>query len=140
MDYYVLLTSNLDTRYLNNVNLLKVPHFPTHPNQSFLTNKKIPFDEVEASDPFNRALRDSLVAVACTSPIFDSSVVDHGGRAEYPLLFIMRSNRNIQFIGNWDRIQDTLDAESISADLLRKTPEVNTFDRFFRNMLCLTSS
>ena len=49
----------------------------------------------------------------------------------------MRSNRNIQFVGNWDRIQDILDAESISEDLLRKTPEVNTFDRFFRNMLFL---
>ena len=63
--------------------------------------------------------------------------MDHGGRAEDPLLFIMRSNRNIQFVGNWDRIQDILDAESISEDLLRKTPEVNTFDRFFRNMLFL---
>lgn len=70
MDYCVLLTSNLDTRYLNNVNLLKVPPLSTHPNQSFLTNKKIPFDEVEASDPSNRALRDSLVAVARTSSIF----------------------------------------------------------------------
>ena len=70
MDYCVLLTSNLDTRYLNNVNQLKVPLLSTHPNQSFLTNKKIPFDEVEASDPSNRALRDSLVAVARTSPIF----------------------------------------------------------------------
>lgn len=113
--------------------------FRNHHHQSFLTNKKIPFDEVEASDPSNRALRDSLIAVARTPPIPDSSVVDHGGRAEYPLLFIMRSNRNIQFVGNWDRIQDILDAESISEDLLRKTPEVNTFDRFFRNMLCLVS-
>ena len=40
-------------------------------------------------------------------------IVDHGGRAEYPALFIMRSNRNIQFVGNWDRIQDILDNVSI---------------------------
>ena len=45
-------------------------------------------------------------------------VVDHGGRAEYPALFIMRSNRNIQFVGNWDRIQDILDNDSIPEDIL----------------------
>ena len=47
----------------------------------------------------------------------------------------MRSNRNIQFVGNWDRIQDILDAESIPGDLLKQAPEVNTFYRYFRNML-----
>lgn len=61
-------------------------------------------------------------------------VVDHGGRAEYPALFIMRSNRNIQFVGNWDRIQDILDNDSIPEDILRSTPEVYTFSRYFRNM------
>lgn len=67
-------------------------------------------------------------------------VVDHGGRVEFPLLFIMRSNRNIQFVGNWDRIQDILDAESIPDDLLKQAPEVNTFYRYFRNMLWSLSS
>ncbi len=47
----------------------------------------------------------------------------------------MRSNRNIQFVGNWDRIQDILDAESIPDNLLKQAPEVNTFYRYFRNML-----
>ena len=104
-------------------------------------NVGIPFDEIEASKPANRKLRDALIQVARLIMLTCWIVVDHGGRVEFPLLFIMRSNRNIQFVGNWDRIQDILDAESIPDNLLKQAPEVNTFYRYFRNMLwCLFSS
>ncbi|KAK8826920.1 hypothetical protein WA577_007423 [Blastocystis sp. JDR] len=116
MDYCILLTSNLDTRYLNNTTLLK----------SYLRNQGIPYDEVEASNPANRQLRDALLQVAGQ---------DHGGRAEFPALFIMRSNRNIQFVGNWDKIQLILDSESVPDEILLSTPEVLTMKRYFRNMM-----
>lgn len=47
----------------------------------------------------------------------------------------MRSNRNIQFVGNWPRIQMILDNVSISPEALKSMPEVYTFDRYFRDIL-----
>lgn len=63
------------------------------------------------------------------------SLVDNGGKAEYPSLFIMRSNRNIQFVGNWHQIQMILDNDCISPEDLKKIPEVYTFRRYFRDIL-----
>lgn len=61
-------------------------------------------------------------------------LVDHGGKQEYPMLFIMRNNRNIQFVGNWDRIQNILDNDDIPDEIIMQTPQVFTFKRYFRNM------
>lgn len=47
----------------------------------------------------------------------------------------MRSNRNIQFVGNWDKIQLILDSESVPDEILQSTPEVLTMKRYFRNMM-----
>lgn len=47
----------------------------------------------------------------------------------------MRSNRNIQFVGNWDKIQLILDSESVPDEILLSTPEVLTMKRYFRNMM-----
>ena len=62
-------------------------------------------------------------------------VVDRGGFAEFPALFIMRSNRNIQFVGNWSKIQDMMDADKTPEDMLQSTPEVLTLERSVRNMM-----
>ena len=47
----------------------------------------------------------------------------------------MRSNRNIQFVGNWSKIQDMMDADKTPEDMLQSTPEVLTLERYFRNMI-----
>lgn len=98
-------------------------------------NCKIPFDEIEASKPSNKQLREALFQVACTMLFrFLYTLVDNGGRAEFPALFIMRKNRFIQFVGNWDRIQNILDNDSTPEEVLQQAPDMYTFYRFFRNM------
>ena len=61
-------------------------------------------------------------------------LVDHGGHSTYPILFIMRNNRNIQFVGNWDRIQHIFDNGTVPKEDMKETPQYYTFERFFRNM------
>lgn len=84
----------------------------------------------------NRNLRDSLMQIA-GNMLFSllTYTVDNGGKAEYPALFIMRSNRNIQFVGNWNQIQAILDNDGIPEEDLKKIPEVYTFRRYFRDIM-----
>ena len=43
----------------------------------------------------------------------------------------MRNDKTISFIGNWDQIQDLLDAESIDKALLEQHPEIMTLSKYF---------
>ena len=43
----------------------------------------------------------------------------------------MRNDKTISFIGNWDQIQDLLDAESIDKSLLEQHPEIMTLSKYF---------
>lgn len=73
-----------------------------------------------------------LFGIACSSFFFIHLSIDkQGGKNEYPLLFVMRNDKTISFIGNWDQIQDLLDAESIDKSLLEQHPEIMTLSKFF---------
>ena len=58
-------------------------------------------------------------------------IESQGGKREYPLVFVMHSNKTIGFIGNWERVQELLDADSIEEEVLKQHPEIVTLTRFF---------
>lgn len=60
-----------------------------------------------------------------------SWIVRSGGKVEYPLLFIMRSGRNLQFVGNFDQIQNVLDNGYYEGDMQERPVELCTFERYF---------
>ena len=72
-------------------------------------------------------------------PVSHSLIVSYdlvrcGGTTKYPLLFIMRNNRNLQFVGNEEEIQSVLDngyVEGSDADI---PLELQTFERYFHNI------
>lgn len=73
-----------------------------------------------------------LFGIARSSFFFIHLSIDkQGGKNEYPLLFVMRNDKTISFIGNWDQIQDLLDAESIDKSLLEQHPEIMTLSKYF---------
>ena len=59
-------------------------------------------------------------------------VVKQGGGRDYPSAFVMKKDKTITFIGNWDRIQEYLDMDSIDKATLDVHPEIVTFSRFFQ--------
>ena len=59
-----------------------------------------------------------------------------GGTREYPLAFVMKEDKSITYIGNWDRIQEYLDTESIDKATLAAHPEIVTFSSFFQWVVC----
>ena len=135
MDYCIILTSPIDNNYVNQLSLLKVRVFSNVHFQSYLTNHDIKFDEIDATIPSNKPLRDALLQVACIYFEFlNLYTVDNGGHSTYPILFIMRNNRNIQFVGNWDKIQRIFDNGTVPKESMKKTPQYYTFERYFRNM------
>lgn len=63
-----------------------------------------------------------------------NELVRCGGTTKYPLLFIMRNNRNLQFVGNEDDIQRVLDNGYIESSDAEIPLELNTFERYFHNI------
>ena len=59
-------------------------------------------------------------------------IVKQGGTREYPSAFVMREDKSVTYIGNWNRIQELLDAESIDKAILEAHPEIVTFSSFFK--------
>ena len=59
-------------------------------------------------------------------------VVKQGGGRDYPSAFVMKKDKTITFIGNWGRIQEYLDMDSIDKATLDAHPEIVTFSRFFQ--------
>ena len=62
------------------------------------------------------------------------NLVRCGGTTKYPLLFIMRSNRNLQFVGNEDQIRCVLDNEYIEGSNSEIPLELHTFKRYFHDI------
>lgn len=58
-------------------------------------------------------------------------IVKQGGVRDYPILFVMREDKTISYIGDWERIQDLLDAESIDAETLNQYPDIMTLSKYF---------
>ena len=94
--------------------------------------KNIIFEEIDGADPSKISLRNMLFDIARSSFfLIHLSIGQQGGKDEYPLLFVMRNDKTISFIGNWDQIQDLLDAESIDKSLLEQHPEIMTLSEYF---------
>ena len=77
-------------------------------------------------------IRESLFEIAGKpSILYNNTLVAQGGCKEYPLLFSMKKDRTITFVGNWDRIQDLLDADRLDPAILQQHPNIMTLSKFF---------
>jgi hypothetical protein len=88
---------------------------------SWLTTKGVPFVIVDGNDVTSRDIRDELFELS-------------GIRGNYPQFFIERHNGQIEYFGNFDRLETLNETSSLPPEVLAMHPELETWaDITFEN-------
>ena len=80
--------------------------------------RKVPYNVVDGMDPEQKEMRNKLFAVS-------------GIRGNYPQFFFELQDGTINFFGNFDKIEELNETNSLSEELLAQYPTFETWDRVF---------
>lgn len=112
---------------------------------TLLHAKKIPFESLDGADLANKeryvgrfvgsrsscAMHQSHTGVyrhsrsARRNELFAIS----GIRGNYPQFFLVDEHDNVEFLGNWDKIEAVNDASSLPDEILEANPSIITWDK-----------
>lgn len=88
--------------------------------QAFL-GKNIKLEEIDGMSPESKEARDALFAVSNL-------------RGKYPQVFT-KVNGETTFIGDFDKINELNDCETLPAEILQSHPHIETFSKVFERFL-----
>lgn len=84
----------------------------------WFASKKVPHEVCDGMDPEQIERRNKLFAVS-------------GVRGNYPQFFFELQDGTINFFGNFDKIEELNETNSLSEELLAQYPTFETWDRVF---------
>lgn len=86
--------------------------------EDMLKAKKIVFTTIDGSLPEFKEQRDEMFTVSSL-------------RGKYPQVFLKSSSGTLNYIGNWDKIQELCECDDLPKEILDSNPTIETFTKAF---------
>ena len=84
--------------------------------------RKVPYTVVDGMDPEQREMRNKLFGIS-------------GIRGNYPQFFFELQDGTVTFFGNFEKIEELNETNSLSKELLAQHPQFETWDRVFSSIV-----
>ncbi|KAL7541065.1 hypothetical protein ACHAXR_010600, partial [Thalassiosira sp. AJA248-18] len=85
-------------------------------------SRKVPHTIVDGNDPEQRETRNKFFEIS-------------GVRGNYPQFFFAFEDGTINFMGNFERIDNLNETKDLPAELLEQHPELETWDKVFGSVV-----
>mmetsp|Transcript_32455 Transcript_32455/g.59860 ORF Transcript_32455/g.59860 Transcript_32455/m.59860 type:complete len:154 (+) Transcript_32455:320-781(+) len=90
--------------------------------QDWFHTRKVPHTVIDGMDPAQREIRNKLFEIS-------------GIRGNYPQFFFEFEDGAINFLGNFDKVDDLNETTGLPAEILAQHPDLETWDKMFGSVV-----